>query len=179
MIIYECVYLSADGEILTPVIPIKLSHFQIGNMTERQAEELFVQVRWADNGGEPCCPDCPRPTTIYRCRRRHPDPERGGANRYRCKSCRGDFSATSGTLFAWHKMSFKELLHAMLAFLNEVKGKGTLPLTRETGATYKPAFVFAHKLRAAMWHETAHLRVGDPGIGGPNSYVVIDGAHPS
>jgi len=74
-------------------------------------------------------------------------------------------------------MSFKELLHAMLAFLNEVKGKGTLPLTRETGATYKPAFVFAHKLRAAMWHETAHLRVGDPGIGGPNSYVVIDGVH--
>jgi transposase-like protein len=175
---YGCADLSAQEQPALSIIPESLSHDKIDDMTEREAEELFVQIRWADNGGEPCCPYCPGPTKIYVCRRPHPEAKRSGASRYRCKNCRRDFSATSGDrLFAWHKMSFKKMLRAILAFVNEVKGKATLAMTREVDASYKAHFVFEHKLRAAMWRETAHLRVGDPGVGGPNSYVQIDGVH--
>jgi hypothetical protein len=41
----------------------------------------------------------------------------------RCKACRADFSATSGTLFAWHKLPLRIYLMAIAVFCNEVKGK--------------------------------------------------------
>jgi hypothetical protein len=41
---------------------------------------------------------------------------------WRCKACRGDFSITSGTLFAWHKLPLRTYLLAVAAFCNEVKG---------------------------------------------------------
>ena len=46
-----------------------------------------------------------------------------GANRFRCKTCGRDFSVTTGTQLAWHKMSFKEMLHAILSFCNNVEGR--------------------------------------------------------
>lgn len=46
---------------------------------------------------KPICPHCECPT-VYECRRL------SGALRLRCKACRKDFSVTSGTLFAFHKM---------------------------------------------------------------------------
>jgi len=45
-----------------------------------------------------------------------------GQLRWRCKACRGDFSITSGTLFAWHKLPLRTYLLAVAGFCNEVKG---------------------------------------------------------
>ena len=56
----------------------------------------------------------------YDCRR---SPE---ATRWRCKACRADFSITSGTLFARHKLPLKTDLMAIAVFCNEVKGKSML-----------------------------------------------------
>jgi hypothetical protein len=68
--------------------------------------------------------------------------------RRRCKACRGDFSITSGTLFAWHKLPLRTYLLAVAAFCNEVKGKSMLALARDLAVQYKTAFVLAHKLPA-------------------------------
>ncbi len=40
--------------------------------------------------------------------------------RWRCKACRADFTVTSGTLFAWHKLPLRTYLLAVAAFCNEV-----------------------------------------------------------
>ena len=86
-----------------------------------------------------------------------------GAPRWRCKACRKDFSVTSGTLFAFHKMPLRSYLMAVAIFCNEVKGKSMLALSRDLGTQYKTAFVLAHKMREAMAAESRGAHVGGPG----------------
>src|SRR5579864_7165881 len=82
---------------------------------------------------------------------------------WRCKACRKDFSVTSGTLFAFHKMPLRSYLMAVAIFINEVKGKSMLALSRDLGTQYKTAFVLAHKMREAMAAESKGAHVGGPG----------------
>src|SRR5205823_3485065 len=105
-------------------------------------------------------------TTVYMARRPN------GAPRWRCKACRKDFSVTSGTLFAFHKMPLRAYLMAVAVFCNEVKGKSMLALSRDLGTSYKVAFVLAHKLREAMAEELKG-RV----IGGEGKVAEIDGGY--
>jgi hypothetical protein len=91
---------------------------------------------------------------------------------WRCQGCGGDFSVTSGTLFAWHKLPLKTYLLSIVLFCNEVKGKSMLALSRDLGVQYRTAFVLAHKLREAM---AASLRALT--IGGEGKVAEIDGAY--
>jgi transposase-like protein len=118
-----------------------LSLSAVLRMTDEEAETVFRSVRWTD--GKAICPHCECPT-VYECRRP------SGALRFRCKACRKDFSITSGTLFAFHKMPLRNYLAAIAIFCNEVKGKSALALSRDLDVQYKTAFVLAHKLREAM-----------------------------
>ena len=72
------------------------------------------------------------------------------AARWRCKACNKEFTITSGTLFAWHKMPVQTYLGAIAIFCNEVKGKNALALSRDLGTSYKTAFVLATKC-AKRW----------------------------
>src|SRR5437588_9896573 len=126
---------------------------QVMRLSDEEAEATFRRVRWADTDGEPVCPKCGT-LDAYECRRSN------GANRFRCSACRTDFSITSGTLFASHKLPLRGYLAAIAIFCNEVKGKSALALSRDLGLSYKSAFVLLHKLREAMAEE---LRGGDVG----------------
>lgn len=95
-----------------------------------------------------------------------------GALRFRCKACRADFSITSGTLFAFHKMPLWTYLAATCIFINEVKGKSALALSRDLDCQYKTAFVLAHKLRESMASELKGMR-----IGGEGEMVEVDGGY--
>ena len=132
-------------------------------MTTEEAERRFVGIRWPDS--KPVCPHCECPT-VYECRRP------SGALRWRCKACRQDFSVTSGTLFAFHKMPLRSYLAAIAIFVNEVKGKSALALSRDLDCQYKTAFVLAHKLREAMASELKGMHVG-----GVSRTVETDGAY--
>src|SRR5579864_8913391 len=125
-------------------------------MTDQEAEAAFVRIRWAASEGKPVCPHCECPT-VYDCRKAN------GAPRWRCKACRKDFSVTSGTLFAFHKMPLRNYLASIAIFCNEVKGKSALALSRDLGVQYKTAFVLAHKLREAMASEMKGRMMGGPG----------------
>ena len=92
--------------------------------------------------------------------------------RWRCKACQADFSITSGTLFAWHKLPLKTYLMAIAVFCNEVKGKSMLAFARDLDVQYKTAFVLAHKLREAMASSMKALR-----IGGEGKVAEVDGAY--
>ena len=132
-------------------------------MTDEQAEAAFRSIRWAD--GKPVCPHCECPT-VYDCRKAN------GAPRWRCKACRKDFSVTSGTLFAFHKMPLRSYLAAIAIFVNEVKGKSALALSRDLDCQYKTAFVLAHKLREAMASELKGMQ-----LGGDGETVEVDGGY--
>jgi transposase-like protein len=138
---------------------------QVARMTETQVETAFAGIRWPETNGKAVCPHCGCPT-CYEARRPN------GALRFRCKACRKDFSLTSGTIFAFHKMELRAYLLAISIFCNEVKGKSALALSRDLGVQYKTAFVLAHKLREAMASEITGLR-----LGGPGKIVEIDGGY--
>src|ERR1700709_1084961 len=133
-----------------------LSLAKVMRVSDTGVENVFLRLRWPDTDGKPVCPDCGCPT-CYVCRRV------GGRPRWRCTACRHDFSLTSGTLFAWHKLPLRSYLLAVAVFCNEVKGKSMLAFARDLDVQYKTAFVLAHKLREAMASATRALRIGGRG----------------
>jgi transposase-like protein len=144
-----------------------LSLAAVMRMTDAEAETLFKQVRWPETDGQPVCPSCGS-LKVYDCRRAT------GAPRWRCaqKECKAEFSITSGTIFAAHKLPLRVYLAAVAVFCNEVKGKSMLALSRDLGTQYKTAFVLAHKMREAMSADTHGLN-----IGGEGKAVEIDGLY--
>ena len=133
-----------------------LSLGAIFQMKDAEAEMAFRRVRWADTDGEPVCPHCGG-FDAYDCRRLK------GAPRFRCRACVKDFTITSGTLFASHKLPLRAYLAAIAIFCNEVKGKSALALSRDLNVSYKCAFVLLHKLREAMAAELKGRTVGGEG----------------
>jgi len=142
-----------------------LSLASIFRMSDADAEMMFCRVRWPETEGKPVCPHCGG-VDAYDCRRP------SGAPRFRCRACAKDFSVTSGTLFASHKLPLRVYLAAIAIFANEVKGKSALAMSRDLGTSYKAAFVLLHKLREAMAEEMKG-RV----VGGAGEEVEIDGGY--
>jgi transposase-like protein len=133
-----------------------LSLAQVFRMTDAEAEAMFCKVRWPNTEGKPVCPACGG-LEAYEARRPN------GSLRFRCRACKDDFTVTSATLFASHKMPLKGYLAAIAIFCNEVKGKSMLALSRDLGTSYKTAFVLAHKLREAMATELKGRTLGGNG----------------
>ncbi len=142
-----------------------LSLAQVLRLSDAEAEAMFRQVRWPETNGKPVCPHCGG-LEPYDCRRPN------GAPRFECRACGKDFSLTSGTLFASHKLPLRTYLGAIAIFCNEVKGKSALALSRDLGVSYKCAFVLLHKLREAMASEMKG-RV----VGGEGKVAEIDGGY--
>jgi transposase-like protein len=125
-------------------------------MTDEEAEATFRKVRWPDTDGAAVCPECGG-LDAYEFRRAK------GALRFECRACRKEFSITSGTLFASHKLPLRTYLAAIAVFCNEVKGKSALAISRDLGLSYKACFVLLHKLREAMAEEMKGRTVGGEG----------------
>lgn len=131
-----------------------LSLATVFRLSDADAETAMRNIRWPETNGAPVCPHCGS-SKSYECRRS------SGALRFRCKDCGKDFSITSGTLFASHKLPLRGYLAAIAIFVNEVKGKSMLAMSRDLGLSYKSAFVLAHKLREAMAEELRGRQIGD------------------
>ena len=134
-------------------------------LSDQEAEATFRRLRWPETKGGPVCHHCGG-VDAYDCRRPN------GAPRFRCRACRKDFSVTTGTLFASHKLPLRTYLAAIALFVNELKGKSALALTRDLGVSYKCAFELLHKLREAMAVEMKGRTVG-----GEGKAVEIDGGY--
>src|SRR6202011_637703 len=111
-----------------------LSLASIFRMTDTEAEAMFRKVRSPETDGARVCPYCGG-LSAYECRRA------SGLLRFRCRACRADFTITSGTLFAFHKLQLRGYLAAIAIFCNEVKGKSALAISRDLGLSYKGAIV--------------------------------------
>lgn len=136
-----------------------LSLKAVFRMGEDKAYETFRRLRWVSTDGEPVCPRCGCTETYDIATRR----------RFKCVACHHQFSVTSGTIFASRKLSFTDLLAAIVIFVNGAKGVSALQVSRDLDVQYKTAFVLSHKLREAMAREAADVTLG--GI------VEVDGAY--
>lgn len=121
---------------------VTLSLFEIADLGAEEAYAAFRAVRFADNGGEPYCPnpECERTACYEYARRRL----------FKCKGCEKQFTVTSKTIFASHKLKYRQMLMAIKLFVDGVNGDAALHMRRVLGLSYKTTFVIAHKLREAM-----------------------------
>lgn len=142
-----------------------LSLADVFRMSDAEVERALRLNRWPETNGEPVCPKCGG-VDPYDNRRT------SGAPRFRCRACKGDFSLTSGTIFAHYKAPLRTYLAAIAIFMNEVKGKAALAISRDLRLSYKAAFVLCHKLREAMASEFANRT-----IGGEGKVAETDGAY--
>lgn len=128
-------------------------------MGEDKAWEMFKQMRWPETDGNPVCPRCGHAETYeIKTRRKH-----------KCKACHHQFSVTSGTMLASRKMSFTDLLAAIVILINGAKGVSALQMSRDLDCQHKTAWVLCHKLREAMASEIAGLEL--------DGEVEVDGAY--
>jgi transposase-like protein len=134
-----------------------LSLKAVFRMGEDAAYEAFRMMRWPD--GEAVCPKCGCCETYNITSRR----------RFKCVGCHHQFSVTSGTIFASRKLSFTDLLAAIVIFVNGAKGVSALQVSRDLDVQYKTAFVLSHKLREAMALETVGRKL--------DGVVEVDGAY--
>lgn len=114
----------------------------IFTLSDSQAHDLFQQIRWPDTDGQPICPHCGVVDDHYWL---------SGFNRWKCSACKTNFSVTSKTIFAHHKLPLKTYLAAIAIFVNGAKGHAALQLSRDLGIQYKTAFVLSHKIRTALY----------------------------
>ena len=142
-----------------------LSLARVLNMTNHEAEAVFASIRWPETRGKPVCPCCGCDSS-YDCRRP------SGAPRWRCKGCGRDYSLTSGTSFAYHKLPIRRYLAATVMFVNGAKGKAALELSRDLDVQYKTAFCLEHKLREAVAKGVAANQ-----LGGIDMIAEVDGAY--
>jgi transposase-like protein len=130
--------------------------FQMG---EAKAYETFRRLRWPETEGDAVCPKCGCCESYDISTRR----------RFKCVACHAQFSVTSGTIFASRKLSFTDLLAAIVIFVNGAKGVAALQLSRDLDVQYKTAFVLTHKLREAMGREQIGRKL--------DGIVEMDGAY--
>jgi transposase-like protein len=136
-----------------------LSLKAVFKMGEDQAYDAFCAMRWPETDGEAVCPRCGCVETYNITSRR----------RFKCVGCHHQFSVTSGTIFASRKLSFTDLLAAIVIFVNGAKGVSALQVSRDLDVQYKTAFVLSHKLREAMAQEMRGRQL--------NGIVEVDGAY--
>lgn len=126
-----------------------LSLAKVARMTDEDARDAFRLIRWASTEGQPVCPRCGcMGVYALKCR-----------PAFMCKGCNHQFSVTSGTIFADRKLPVRDYLLAIAIFVNEVKGKNALALSRDLDVQYKTAFVLAHKIREALAAEVDSLQL--------------------
>ena len=117
-----------------------LSLASVARMTDEEAHTTFTRIRWADNAGEPYCPRC----ACLKVKALATRPV------WKCGECAYQFSVTAGTIFADRKRPIRDYLLAIAIFVNGVKGRSALQLSRDLNCQYKTAFVLSHKLREAI-----------------------------
>lgn len=138
---------------------VTLGVLELARMSDDEAYEMFKALRFAENGGEPYCPHCGFDVIYTYTARRL----------FKCKQCEKQFTVTSGTTFRSRKMSYRDILAAILSFVNGVNGNAALHLRRTLGCSYKTAFVLVQKLRRAMASMQSEVN--------PTGMVDIDGVY--
>lgn len=121
------------------------------------ARELFVRMRFAETGGRPVCPKCSC-DAIYTYKAR---------DIFKCKACDRQFSPTSGTPWAYRKLSYDKIIFMLARFCEEADGLSATSLADSLRIEYKTAFVWLHKFRDAISkYAQSHELTGEVEIDG-------------
>lgn len=132
---------------MPPSFPGTLLEFEQLFRTEEACLAYLERVRWP--GGVRC----------LRCSSNQS--WRASRDRFRCGSCRKDFSTTAGTLLQGSKVPMRLWFRAMWLLTNQKSGISALGLQRTLGlGSYETAWAMLHKLRRATVRPDRELLSG-------------------
>ncbi len=80
-----------------------------------------------------------------------------GGKRYRCASCKEDFTIVTGTVFGATKVSLRKWFIAIYLLSTTSKGISSVQLAKHVGVTQKTAWFMDHRLRSAMQQNEGQL----------------------
>jgi len=141
--------------------------------TQIKCEEHLIRIRWPDGV---VCPRCSAKHPTYIQSRR----------KWQCKTCRYQFSVTSGTIFHKTHIDLPRWMLAVWLMCHSPKGISSKQLQREIGVTYKTAWYMTRRIRRAMRHDVFEdllggiIEVDDAvvrasGDGTPSGHVKFEG----
>lgn len=104
---------------------------------EETCKKYFEQIRFKDGD---YCPHC-----------NHGKINRfADGKRYRCASCKKDFTIKTGTVFGESKISLQKWFVAIYLLTTNKKGISSINLAKQIGVTQKTAWFMDHRIRATM-----------------------------
>ena len=104
------------------------------------AERWFEQQRWPD--GRRFCPDCGSDNT-HETTNRRPMP-------YRCRDCRGYFSARKGSAMQSSKLGYQTWAVAIYLLTSHPKGYPSVQLAKDLDIPQSTAWHLAHRIRTGF-----------------------------
>lgn len=114
-----------------------LAQFLAAYPDEASCRAYFESIRFA-NGD--FCPHCGN-TKINRF---------ANGIRYRCASCKRDFTIKTGTLFGESKIPLRSWFIAIYLLTTSKKGVSSIELAEQVGVTQKTAWYMDHRIREAL-----------------------------
>jgi transposase-like protein len=130
---------------------------KIAKMTEDEAREVIVKLRWA-NGI--ICPKCGSDKGAYEMKSKPESKNKIRAGVYKCKACRKTFTVTMGTIFEDSHIPLNKWLIAIYLMNASKKGISAHQLHRMLDVTYKAAWFMAHRIRYAMTQQPLGMLLG-------------------
>lgn len=124
--------------------------------TEDDAYRFLEGMRWAD---KPVCPHCGVIDDHYFLTPKDPAGRKTRTGNYsqrrvwKCKSCRRQFSATTGTVFHGSKLPLRKWLLILFDMCTAKNGISCREVERKYDVTPKAAWFALHRLREAMRRE--------------------------
>jgi transposase-like protein len=104
----------------------------------------YAEIRFG-NGGY--CPHCGH-KEIYTFK---------DGKRYRCASCKQDFTIKTGTVFGESKLPLRKWFIAIYLLSTTSKGISSVQLAKHVGVTQKTAWFMAHRIREAHQQNKGQL----------------------
>lgn len=117
---------------------------------EDYAIQFVADQRWPD--GEQACPKCGEVAEHYFMKTR---------KRWKCRSCRHQFSVKVGTIFEGSPIKLSKWLPAVWMLSNCKNGISSYELSRAIGVTQKTAWFMLHRIREAMKDDTVDPMDGE------------------
>ncbi|MBX2948251.1 MAG: IS1595 family transposase [Crocinitomicaceae bacterium] len=128
--------------------------------TEEKCRKYVAEQRWK---GKPCCPYCGYDEKIYILK---------SNNRYKCKSCKKQFTETVGTIFHGTRISLMSWFYVIYLFGSHKKGISAMQISKDINVTYKTAWFLLHRVRQMMREREGKLsgevEIDETFVGGKN-----------
>ena len=112
----------------------------IYEMTDQEAIDFIAEIRWGSKTKQ-VCPECSSYNKHYYKRSR---------KQWLCKDCGHTFSLTSNTVFAYRKISCKQILKHLFTFCNSAKGNSSIELSGMYGETHISSWLINQKIREGL-----------------------------